>query len=460
MRTLVKNGTIITASDNFKADILIDNEKIVAIEASSEAHAEQVIDAAGKLILPGAIDVHTHLDMPFGGTVTADDFTTGTVAAAAGGTTCIIDYALQTPGKSLTHALETWQKKAEGKCAIDYGFHVAVTDLNDTVLAEMPGLIEAGYPSFKVFMAYKGVFQVDDATLLKVLKQAGRSGGLVLVHAENGDVIEVLTKEMLAAGQTTPLYHALSRPPQAEEEAVNRYITMAALSEAPAYIVHLSDSGALGLVAQARLQGLPIYAETCPQYLFLDLDRYNEPDFGGAKYVMSPPLREAGNEEYLWNGLDSGNLQVVASDHCSFNFKGQKDLGLDDFTKIPNGAPGLETRVQLLFAGGVLENRISINKFVDLVSTAPAKLFGLYPQKGTIAVGSDADLVIFNPEAEFKISADTQHQNVDYNPYEGFKGYGVPEKVYSRGTLVFDEGKHVGRVGYGRFQPRKPFAAI
>jgi dihydropyrimidinase len=324
----------------------------------------------------------------------------------------------------------------------------------------MPGLIEAGYPSFKVFMAYKGVFQVDDSTLLKVLKQAGQSGGLVLVHAENGDVIDVLTKEMLAAGQTAPLYHALSRPPQAEEEAVNRYITMAALSEAPAYIVHLSDSGALGLVAQARLQGLPIYAETCPQYLFLDLERYNEPDFGGAKYVMSPPLREAGNEQYLWNGLDSGNLQVVASDHCSFNFKGQKDLGLDDFTKIPNGAPGLETRVQLLFAGGVLENRISINKFVDLISTAPAKLFGLYPQKGTISVGSDADLVIFNPDQEFTISAKTQHQNVDYNPYEGFKGRGVPEKVFSRGTLIFDEGSHVGRVGYGRFQKRKPFTAI
>ncbi len=460
MRTLVKNGTLITASDTVKADILIENEKIIAIEASSEAHAEQVIDAAGKLVFPGAIDVHTHLDMPFGGTVTADDFTTGTIAAAAGGTTCIIDYALQTPGKSLTHALETWQKKAEGKCAIDYGFHVAVTDLNDAVLAEIPGLIEAGYPSFKVFMAYKGVFQVDDATLLKVLKQAGRSGGLVLVHAENGDVIDVLTKEMLAAGQTAPLYHALSRPPQAEEEAVNRYITMAALSGAPAYIVHLSDSGALGLVAQARLQGLPIYAETCPQYLFLDLDRYNEPDFGGAKYVMSPPLREAGNEEYLWSGLDSGNLQVVASDHCSFNFKGQKDLGLGDFTKIPNGAPGLETRVQLLFSGGVLENRISINKFIDLVSTAPAKLFGLYPQKGTIAVGSDADLVIFDPEADFTISAKTQHQNVDYNPYEGFKGHGVPEKVYSRGTLIIDGGRHVGRVGYGRFQSRKPFTAI
>jgi dihydropyrimidinase len=457
MRVLIKNGQIVTASDSYQADLLIEGEKVISIESKSNVSADQTFDAAGKLIFPGAIDVHTHLDMPFGGTVTADDFSTGTTAAAAGGTTCIVDYALQTPGKSLCEALEAWHKKADGKCAVDYGFHVAVTDLNDSVLAEMPALIEKGYPSFKVFMAYKGVFQVDDSTLLKVLKQSGESGGLVLVHAENGDVIDVMCSEMLAAGKVEPLYHALSRPPQAEEEAVNRFITMAELSGAPAYIVHLSDAGALTRVADARLQGLPIYAETCPQYLFLDLERYNEPDFGGAKYVMSPPLREAGNEEFLWNGLSSGNLQVVASDHCSFNFKGQKDLGRDNFTKIPNGAPGLETRVQLLFTGGVLEGRIGINKFVDLVSTAPARLFGLYPQKGTIAAGSDADLVIFDPDAPFTISQASQHQNVDYNPYEGFSGKGVPEKVFSRGSLVIDNGKYVGKIGHGRFQPRKPF---
>jgi dihydropyrimidinase len=457
MRVLIKNGQIVTASDSYQADLLIEGEKVISIESKSNVSADQTFDAAGKLIFPGAIDVHTHLDMPFGGTVTADDFSTGTTAAAAGGTTCIVDYALQTPGKSLGEALEAWHKKADGKCAVDYGFHVAVTDLNDSVLAEMPALIEKGYPSFKVFMAYKGVFQVDDSTLLKVLKQSGESGGLVLVHAENGDVIDVMCSEMLAAGKVEPLYHALSRPPQAEEEAVNRFITMAELSGAPAYIVHLSDAGALTRVADARLQGLPIYAETCPQYLFLDLERYNELDFGGAKYVMSPPLREAGNEEFLWNGLSSGNLQVVASDHCSFNFKGQKDLGRDNFTKIPNGAPGLETRVQLLFTGGVLEGRIGINKFVDLVSTAPARLFGLYPQKGTIAAGSDADLVIFDPDAPFTISQASQHQNVDYNPYEGFSGKGVPEKVFSRGSLVIDNGKYVGKIGHGRFQPRKPF---
>lgn len=460
MRTVIKNGRIVTATDNYQADLLVENEKIVSIGSCSTFEADQSYDAAGKLIFPGAIDVHTHLDMPFGGTVTADDFTSGTTAAAAGGTTCIIDYALQTPGKSLGAALETWHQKAEGKCAVDYGFHVAVTDLNQSVLDEMPVLIDKGYPSFKVFMAYKGVFMVDDATLLKVLKQSGEAGGLVLVHAENGDVIDVLCSEMLAAGKTAPLYHALSRPPQAEEEAVNRFITMAELSGAPAYVVHLSDAGALGRVADARMQGLPIYAETCPQYLFLDLERYNEPDFGGAKYVMSPPLRESGNEEYLWCGLSSGNLQVVASDHCSFNFKGQKDLGLNDYTKIPNGAPGLETRVQLLFAGGVLEGRISINKFVDLVSTAPARLFGLYPQKGTIAAGCDADLVIFDPEASFTITQANQHQNVDYNPYEGFKGKGVPEKVFSRGSLVIDSGKYVGKIGHGRFQARKPFTGL
>jgi len=460
MRILIKNGTLVTASESYRADILIEDETIIAIEAKSSASANMVIDADGKLVFPGAIDVHTHLDMPFGGTVTADDFTTGTTAAAAGGTTCIIDYALQTPGKSLEEALQVWHERAEGKCAVDYGFHVAVTDLNDAVLAEIPELIEKGYPSFKVFMAYKGVFQVDDATLLRVLKSSGEAGGLVLVHAENGDVIDVLTKEMLAKGQTSPLYHALSRPPQAEEEAVNRFITMAALAGAPAYIVHLSDGGALGRVAEARLQGQPLYAETCPQYLFLDLDLYNEPDFGGAKYVMSPPLREAGNNEYLWSGLDSGNLQVVASDHCSFNLKAQKELGRNDFTKIPNGAPGVETRVQLLFAGGVLENRISINKMIDLVSTAPAKLFGLYPRKGTLAVGSDADLVVFDPHKPFTISASKQYQNVDYNPYEGFRGEGVPLKVFSRGNLVFDNGRYVGKAGHGRFQPRKQFTAI
>ncbi|MFO8192234.1 MAG: dihydropyrimidinase [Bacillota bacterium] len=460
MRTVIKDGTLVTASGSSRADVIIEEEKITAIGSFLPGFGDRTIEASGKLVLPGAIDVHTHLDMPFGGTVTADDFTTGTIAAAAGGTTCIVDYAIQTPGGTLQEALVAWHKKAEGKCAVDYGFHVAVTDLNEKALNEIPDLVKKGYPTFKVFMAYKGVFQIDDAALLKVLKKAGAAGGLVLVHAENGDVIEVLTGELLAAGKTAPRYHALSRPPLAEEEAVNRYIAMAELSGSPAYIVHLSTAGALRLVSSARLRGLPVYAETCPQYLFLSIDRYNEPGFDGAKYVMSPPLREKGNEDHLWAGLRSGNLQVVASDHCSFNLKEQKELGMNNFTKIPNGAPGLENRVQLMFAGGVVKEHIDIHKFVDLVSTAPARIFGLYPQKGTIAVGSDADLVIFNPEAEFTLSSTEQFQNVDYNPYEGFRGKGKPELVFSRGTLIFEHGEYTGAVGHGRFIPRQPFSVI
>lgn len=459
MTILIKNGTVVTAAGAFPADVVIEGEKIKALEDSSTVPADHIIDAAGRLILPGAIDVHTHLDMPFGGTVTADDFASGTRAAAAGGTTTIVDYAIQSRGGTLREALEAWHRRAAGKSAVDYGFHLAVTDLREEVLEEIPGLIRDGYPSYKVFMAYKGALQVDDATLFRVLRLAGRHGGLVLVHAENGDVIDVLTRDFLAEGKTAPLYHALSRPPEVEEEATARFIALARMAGAPAYVVHLSAAGALDQVARARAAGQPIFAETCPQYLFLSLDRYKEPDFGGAKYVMSPPLRAAGNEEALWRGLAAGTLQTVASDHCSFNLQGQKELGRDDYTKIPNGAPGVETRVQLLYAGGVNTGRISLPRFVDLVSTAPARLFGLYPRKGTIAVGSDADLVIFNPEAPFTITAAAQQQNVDYNPYEGFQGKGVPEKVLCRGRVVAEAGRFTGEAGYGRFLPRSPFTA-
>lgn len=457
MRILIKNGTVVTAVDRYRADILIDGEKIAAIEERSKAGAEQVFDAAGKLVFPGAIDVHTHFEMPFGGTVTADDFRTGTRAAAVGGTTCIVDYAIQPAGSTLRAALETWHEKAAGRCAVDYGFHTAVTDLNETVLAEMPALIKEGYPSFKVFMAYKGVLQVDDATLFRVLRLAGGAGGLVMVHAENGDVIDVLTGELLAQGKVDPVYHALSRPPLVEEEAVNRFISLVRISGAAGYVVHLSTAGALAGVAEARAAGFPVFAETCPQYLFLSMDRYEEPDFAGAKYVMSPPLREKGNETYLWHGLASGALQAVASDHCSFNWHGQKEMGRGNFTKIPNGAPGVETRVKLIYAGGVDQGKISVHKFVDLVSTGPAKLFGLFPRKGTIVVGSDADLVIFDPEAFFTITQAGQTQNVDYNPFEGFTGRGVAEKVFCRGKLVAADGRFVGEDGHGRFQPRTPF---
>jgi len=456
MRILIKGGTVTTAVDSYLADILIEGEKIKAVGQFPEAGADQVIDASEKLVFPGAIDVHTHFDMPFGGTVTADDFKTGTTAAAVGGTTTVIDYAIQPAGGTLKEAVETWHQKAGGKCAIDYSFHLAVTDLNPEVLQEIPELIAAGYPSFKVFMAYKDVFQVDDLSLLKILRLTNRYGGLVLAHAENGDIIQGLTEEFLLRGQTEPLYHALSRPPLAEEEAVNRFLTLAQIAEAPAYIVHLSTAGALARVAEARAEGRPVFAETCPQYLFLSKDRYEEPNFEGAKYVMSPPLRARGNEDYLWQGLRGGTLQVVASDHCSFNFRGQKELGRGDFSKIPNGAPGVETRLKLLYAGGVDQGLISPNRMVELVSTTPAKLFGLFPRKGTIAPGSDADLVIFDPEAVFTITKELHYQNVDYNPFEGFEGRGLPECVLCRGKLIVDQGLYVGPEGYGRYLPREP----
>ncbi len=457
MRILIKGGMVTTAADSYRADILVEGEKIKAVGGDiAETGVEQVIEAAGKLVFPGGIDVHTHFDMPFGGTVTADDFKTGTTAAAVGGTTCIIDYAIQPSGGALTQAVETWHRKAAGKCAVDYGFHLAVTDPNPEVLEEIPGLIAAGYPSFKIFMAYKGVFQIDDLSLLKILRLTARYGGMVLAHAENGDIIQGLAEEYLARGQTAPLYHALSRPSLAEEEAVNRFLTLARIADAPAYVVHLSTAGALAEVAKARAEGRPVFAETCPQYLFLSMDRYEEPNFEGAKYVMSPPLRPKGNEKFLWQGLKGGTLQVVASDHCSFNFRGQKELGREDFTRIPNGAPGVETRLKLIYAGGVDRGLISPNRMVELTSTAPAKLFGLFPRKGTIAPGSDADLVIFDPDSPFVITKELQYQNVDYNPFEGFEGRGLPESVFCRGQLIVDQGLYVGPEGHGRFLAREP----
>lgn len=460
MSILIKNGTVITAADRYLADILVEGEQIIAVGLGLKAVAAEEVDATGMYVFPGAVDVHTHFDLSVAGTVTADDFRTGTIAAAAGGTTCIIDFAIQPRGGTLRQGRDIWHEKADGKCAIDYSFHLILNDLTETVLSEIPEMILQGYPSIKLFMPYKGILQVDDATIFRVLQLVGKLGGLVMVHAENGDIIEVLVKDALAAGQVDPIYHALTRPSVTEEEAVNRFITMVRLSAASGYVVHLSSAGALEKVEAARKEGVSIFAETCPQYLFLDLDRYREPDFGGAKYVMSPPLREKGNEVHLWRGLANGSLQAVATDHCSFNWHGQKELGRDNFTKIPNGMPGVENRVQLLYAGGVVPGKISIHKFIDLVSTAPAKLFGLFPRKGTIAPGSDADLVIFNPEAPFTITGSKQHQNVDYNPYEGFSGKGVPEKVYCRGKLIMDGNRFVGEIGYGRFQPRNRFSCL
>ena len=457
MKILIRNGTIVTATDTCRADILVDGEKVAAVGRDLNSPVDRVYDAAGRYILPGAIDVHTHFDMPFGGTVTADDFQSGTVAAAFGGTTTIVDYAIQSKGQSLAEAVAAWQKKAEGKAVIDYGFHVAITDLTESVFKEIPGIVAAGITSLKLFMAYKGTLQVDDGTLYRTLVKARECGALVCVHAENGDVIDVLVRQMLAAGQVAPLYHALSRPPALEGEATGRVITLAEMAGAPVYIVHLSAPEALEKVRAARDRGGSVFAETCPQYLYLSLDNYKEPDFQGAKYVMSPPLREKETVAELWRGISSGDLQVIGSDHCSFNMA-QKRLGQDDFSKIPNGAPGVENRLMLMYYGGVVGKRIGLNRFVDLVATAPARLFGLFPGKGTIAAGSDADLVVFDPEAEFTISAATHHQNVDYNPYEGLRGKGVPVQVFSRGELIVDHGQFLGRAGRGRYLQRQPFS--
>ena len=452
MKTIIRNGRIITAVDDYKADILIDGETVSVIGAKLDMEADRTIDASGKLVIPGGIDPHTHMELPFGGTQASDDFRTGTIAAAHGGTTTIIDFAVQTKGQSLISGLDTWHQKAEGKCSIDYGFHLITTDFEDNQIEEMHTLIDEGVTSFKMFMAYPGVFLVDDATIFRAMSAAGERGGLICMHAENGIVINEIIKHALAKGHTAPKYHALTRPTVAEAEGVHRAIAIAEMAEAPVYIVHLSCADALNQVRQARDRGIPAFAETCPQYLFLSIDDYGD-DFEGAKYVMTPPLREKANQAELWKGLKMDDLQVISTDHCPFCMKEQKELGRGDFTKIPNGAPGVEHRVPLIYTG-VVENRISLNRFVELTSTAAAKMFGLFPKKGTIAVGSDADIVIFDPEKQQTISAATHHMNVDYSAYEGRTIKGVVETVLSRGRVVIENGEYKGKAGDGQFLKR------
>ena len=460
MKILIRNGRIITAVDDYKADVLVENEVVSVIGAKLDMQADRVIDAAGRLVIPGGIDPHTHMELPFGGTQSSDDFRTGTIAAAHGGTTTIIDFAVQYKGQSLIEALDRWHAKAEGKTAIDYGFHLITTELEDRQMEEMYTVMDEGVTSFKLFMAYPGVFLVDDATIFRAMTAAGERGGLVCMHAETGVVINEIIKRALAEGRTAPKYHALTRPTRAEAEGVHRAIAIAEMAESPVYIVHLSCADALNQVREARDRGLPAFAETCPQYLFLSYDNYEEPGFDGAKYVMTPPLREKWNQAELWKGLKMDDLQVISTDHCPFCMKEQKELGKDDFSKIPNGAPGVENRVPLIYNGGVVENRLSLNRFVELTSTAAAKMFGLFPKKGTIAVGSDADIVIFDPEKEQTISAATHHMNVDYNAYEGMKIKGAVETVLSRGRVVVENGEYKGKPGDGRFLKRGMCAAM
>ena len=454
MTILIKNGTIVTAADTFRGDVFIDGERISTIGASLATPSDRVIDAAGKYVIPGGIDVHTHLDMPFGGTTSADDFESGTIAAAHGGTTSIVDFAIQYKGERLHTAWENWSRRAEGKAAIDYGFHMIITDLTDEVEQEMDALVCGGITSFKLFMAYRGVLMLDDGSIFRALLRTGQNGGTICIHAENGDVIDVLVRRALAAGHTAPKYHALTRPPLAEAEATHRAICLAEMADVPVYIVHLSAAEALEKVVEARHRGVPAYAETCPQYLFLSHHNYDEPGFDGAKYVMSPPLRAKAGQAQLWRALAANDLQAISTDHCPFCMKGQKDLGLGDFSKIPNGAPGIETRMSLVYDGGVRAGHLSLNRFVEL--TSPAKIFGLYPRKGTIAPGSDADIVVFDPERRVTLSAATLHMKVDYSPYEGREVVGAADVVLSRGKVVVEGGRFVGRPGAGTFIRRQP----
>jgi dihydropyrimidinase len=455
MNTLIRNGTVVTARETAKADVLLEGAVIKEVRAGiPEAAAAKVIDAAGMYVIPGGIDVHTHLDMPFGGTTSADDFETGTRAAAFGGTTSIVDFAIQARGTRMRDALDTWWKKAEGRACIDYGLHMIVTDLGTSGLEDMDDLVNEGVASFKLFMAYPNVLMVDDATIFKALSQTARNGALICMHAENGSVIDVMIARALAEGKTAPIYHALTRPPRAEAEAVHRAIALAEIAGVPVYIVHLSSEDALNQVREARDRGVPAFAETCPQYLLLSIEELERPNFEGAKYVFTPPLRPKHHLPKLWDGLKQDHLQVVSTDHCPFCFEDQKILGKDDFTKIPNGGPGIENRLQLMYHHGVNAGNLSLNRFVELTSTTPARIFGMYPKKGEIAAGSDADLVIWDPGAMYTISSRTHHMRVDYSMFEGYQVRGNARTVISRGEVIVDGGQFHGKPGRGQYLKR------
>ncbi|MBI5243158.1 MAG: dihydropyrimidinase [Elusimicrobia bacterium] len=458
VETLIKGGTVFTASDSFKADLLIRGEKIVELgERIEPAPAARVVDAKGLEVYPGGVDAHTHFELPFMGTVSADDFESGTIAAACGGTTTLIDFVIPSKGGSILEALEAWHKKAAGKAVIDYGFHMALVDFNDQIASDMVKVIRDGIPSFKCFMAYKGALMVDDAQLLEVLSVTKKHGGLLSVHAENGDMLSYLMKHLLEEGKTGPEFHPAAHPAVAEGESAHRAIALAKMAGATLFIVHLSCQESLKEVKAARCRGQLVLAETCPQYLLLDDSLYRKNGFEAAKWVMSPPLRDKSGMEKLWEGLRDGFLQSVATDHCSFRFKGQKDMGKEAFTKIPNGIPAVGDRVNLLYTYGVRKKRLSRSQFAAVTATNPAKIFGLYPQKGTIAVGSDADLVLFDPGKKGRISKENTHHRVDYSAFEGFELEGLPTLVMSRGKVVAKDDEFVGQKGRGKYIKRSQF---
>ena len=458
MSILIKGGRVVTAADDYVGDVFVEEERITLIGESLDVQADRTIDATGKYVLPGCIDPHTHLDMPFGGTVTVDDVESGHISAAFGGTTCHVDFVIQPQGATFAEALETWREKANGKALIDMGYHMAVTDLHEGgTLDELATLPDQGVTSYKLFMAYKGALMVDDETLFRTMQVAARTGALVMVHAENGDAIDVLVKEALAAGRTEPHWHALTRPPETEGEATNRAIQLARVAGCGLYVVHVSCREAVEPIQIAREKGWDVWGETCTRYFFVDYSFLERPDFEGAKYVYTPPPRPRVNQEVLWAAVKNDVLSAISTDHCSFLWDGQKTLGRDDFSKIPNGGPGIENRLHMIHEFGVRQGRISLNRMVELLATNPAKLFGLYPRKGTVAVGSDADLVVFDPEKKVTISAATHHSKCDYNLFEGTEVTGSPEIVVRRGEILVESGELVAQPGSGQFVARARF---
>ncbi|MFJ2957592.1 dihydropyrimidinase [Streptomyces sp. NBC_00669] len=457
-RTLIRGGLVITAADEVHADVLIEGGRIAALAAHDSDTAagwtaDTVIDATDRYVIPGGVDAHTHMEMPFGGTVASDTFETGTRAAAWGGTTTIVDFAIQQVGGSLRAGLDAWHAKADARCAIDYGFHMIVADVNEPVLKEMDLLVEEGVTSFKLFMAYPGVFYSDDGRILRAMQRAAANGGLIMTHAENGIAIDVLVQQALAAGKTDPRYHGEVRHALLEAEATHRAIQLARVAGAPLYVVHVSAQQAVAELITARDQGLPVFGETCPQYLFLSTDNLAEPGFEGSKYVCSTPLRPREHQAALWQGLRTDDLQVVSTDHCPFCFTGQKDIGVGDFSKIPNGLPGVENRMDLLHQA-VLDGHLTRRRWIEIACATPARMFGLYPRKGTLAPGADADVVVYDPHAGQVLSAQTHHMNVDYSAYEGRRITGRAQTVLSRGVPVIQDGAYVGRAGHGQYVPR------